>query len=116
MVIAQFDSVYKVVTLENRAFATSGDYRNYFEANGRTYSHIIDPRTGRPVADRVAAVSVVADTCMMADGLATAMMVMGAKQSIALAERLENTACMVVERKKDGKLVDSFSKGFILSD
>ncbi len=63
--------------MSNRAFATSGDYRNFFEVNGVRYSHVIDPRTGYPVSNGVASVSIVADTCTLADGLATAVMVMG---------------------------------------
>ena len=59
------------------AMATSGDYRIYFEADGERYSHTIDPTTGRPVVDPIASVSVLADSCMIADGWATALTAMG---------------------------------------
>lgn len=68
--------------------ATSGDYRNYFEQEGEHYSHTIDPGTGRPVKHRLTSVSVVADTAMWADALATAMMAMGPEKAMDLAEQL----------------------------
>lgn len=70
-------SVQKIVNLKDKAIATSGDYRNYFEDNGVRFSHTIDPSTGRPISHRLASVSVIADSCAEADALATAFMVMG---------------------------------------
>jgi thiamine biosynthesis lipoprotein len=105
-----------VVALEGNALATSGDYRNFFEMGGRRYSHVIDPRTGYPVANGVVSVSVIADTCTRADGLATAMMVMGADAAIALANRMSDASCFVVVQKADGSLVDYRSEGFVLAD
>ena len=69
--------VHTAVTLVNAGMATSGDYRNFFESRGVRYSHTIDPATGRPVGHSLAAVSIVAPTCMEADALATAVLVMG---------------------------------------
>jgi thiamine biosynthesis lipoprotein len=113
---AAADDVYRVVALEGNALATSGDYRNFFEMGGRRYSHVIDPRTGYPVANGVVSVSVIADTCTRADGLATAMMVMGADAAIALANRMSDASCFVVVQKADGSLVDYRSEGFVLAD
>jgi FAD:protein FMN transferase len=109
---AAFDAVYKVVELRDQAFATSGDYRNFFEANGVRYSHIIDPRTGYPVANGVASVSIVTGSCTLADGLATAVMVMGADQGLDLINRLDGVEGLVIVEKKDGTLLDYYSKGF----
>ncbi len=72
--------VQQLVDLHGRAIATSGDYRNYFEADERRYSHAIDPRTGRPVTHTLGSVSVVADTALEADAASTALMVMGPEQ------------------------------------
>jgi len=109
---AAFDEVYKVVELRNQAFATSGDYRNFFKANGMRYSHVIDPRTGYPVANGVVSVSIVADNSTLADGLATAVMVMGADKGLDLVNRLAGVEGMIVVEKKDGTLVNYFSRGF----
>lgn len=77
-----------VVRLTNHALATSGNYRNLVEVDGRKVHHTMDPRSGRPAVTDVASVSVVAPTCREADAVATAAMVLGAEQGMALVERL----------------------------
>jgi thiamine biosynthesis lipoprotein len=90
-----------VVRLSGRAIATSGDYRTYFEENGRRYSHVIDPRTGLPIAHDLASVSVVDVTTMRADALATALMVLGPDHGPRLAEH-EGLAALFVIRNHHG--------------
>ncbi len=94
-------SVQHVVALGDRAMATSGDYRNYFEQDGVRFCHIIDPRTGRPVDHRLASVSVLADNCMEADALATALFVLGAEAGMDLVTTQGIPALFVV-RTDDG--------------
>ncbi len=108
---AAVSAVYKVVSIHNQAFATSGDYRNFYEFNGKHYSHVIDPRTGYPVSNGVVSVSIIADTCALADGLATAVMVMGAEKGLELVNRLKNVECFIVVQKPDGGLLDFYSTG-----
>jgi thiamine biosynthesis lipoprotein len=103
--------VYKALTLEDRAMATSGDYRNFVEIDGRTYSHIIDPRSGFPVSNGVVSASVIAPSCTLADGLATALMIMGSREGIRLLNRLEKVEGLIIVRKPDGTLVDHLSEG-----
>jgi thiamine biosynthesis lipoprotein len=79
-------SIATTVSLSDVALATSGDYRNYFEANGRRYSHSIDPRTGYPVAHDLVSVTVVHRSCMIADAWATALTVLGAERAMAVAQ------------------------------
>lgn len=102
--------VYAVVNLDGAGLATSGDYRNFFEENGRIYSHTIDPRTGYPVTHALASVTVVTSTAMQADALATALMVMGPEEGFALAER-EGIAAFFIVKADDG-FVDKASKAF----
>ena len=78
--------VGEIVALENRAIATSGTTEDFFEQEGRHYSHIIDPKTARPVEHPPMAVSVVADTTMEADAWATALVVLGPERGYALAQ------------------------------
>lgn len=85
-----------VLPLSGRSLATSGDYRFYFEHAGRRYSHEIDPATAEPITNGLASVSVVADDCMRADALATALIVMGPERGLALARRLELPALFIV--------------------
>jgi thiamine biosynthesis lipoprotein len=106
------DEVYRVAFLRDEAFATSGDYRNYFVRDGVRYSHVLDPRTGRPITNRVVSVSIRAPDCTLADGLATAVMVMGAEAGLALVERLDDVEGLVVVETPEGGLQDHPSTGF----
>ena len=90
-------SVQTVVHLSDTAMATSGDYRNFFEHEGRFYSHTIDPRTGYPVAHNGASVTVVAETAAFADAAATALLVLGPDAGMRLAEQ-ENIAAYFLLR------------------
>jgi thiamine biosynthesis lipoprotein len=78
-------SVQSIVHITDRGMATSGDYRNFFEYEGVRYSHTIDPATGRPVTHDAAAVTVIGDTSAEADGLATALLVMGPDDGMRFA-------------------------------
>ena len=76
-----------IVTPGNKALATSGDYLNFFEIDGKKYSHSINPVTGRPEMNRVAEVAVIANTVAEADALATMFMVLGDKKGLKLANQ-----------------------------
>lgn len=108
---APVNQVYKVVPLTDKAMATSGDYRSFFAINGKRYSHVIDPRTGRPIANGVVSASVIADNCTFADGLATAIMVMGHAKGLALVNRLDGVECLIVVMRADNTLQDYYSRG-----
>ena len=112
---ASYDNVHKAVFLYNKALATSGDYRNFFVKDGTRYSHVMNPKTGYPVSNGVVSVSILADTCTFADGLATAVMVLGHESGLELVNRLNNVECLIIVQEKDGALVDYYSKGFQLS-
>ncbi len=103
-------SIYQVIPLDGRAVATSGDYRNYFERDGVRYSHILDPRSGRPITHRLASVSVVGPSCMRADAWATALMVLGPEAGYNLALEHELAALFIV--KRDTGLVDKATPAF----
>jgi thiamine biosynthesis lipoprotein len=89
------------IALDERAIATSGDYRHVFEDGGRYYSHHIDPRSGYPVPHEVASVSVLADDCMQADPLGTTLSVMGADRGMAFA-RAHGLAVLMIVRTPGG--------------
>ncbi|CAH0532959.1 FAD:protein FMN transferase [Vibrio stylophorae] len=94
-------AVQQIVSISDHAIATSGDYRNYFEENGRRYSHTIDPATAMPINHRLVSVSVINQSCMTADGLATGLMVMGPEKGLALAEK-EGLAVYMIIKTDDG--------------
>ena len=93
---AQFDrSIMQVVGLSGYGMATSGDYRNYFDEAGQRYSHIIDPTTGRPVTHDTASVTVLAESAMMADAWATALLVLGRERGLKIAQDREIAALFI---------------------
>lgn len=89
--------VQSVIALSDRAIATSGDYRNYREIDGVSYSHTIDPNTGRPVVHALASVSVAEESCAVADGWATTLLVLGPERGFALAQA-RGLAALFIER------------------
>ena len=99
--------IARVLELDRGAVATSGDYRNFFEQDGVVYSHIVDPRSGRPVDHLTASVTVLADTCMEADALATAMTVLGPKEGIAFADARQLAVLFIVREGNTLKEVPS---------
>ena len=90
-----------VVALHGLAVATSGDYRRYFHHARRRASHTLDPRTGYPIANDVASVTVLAPTCMAADALSTALTVMGVEAGLPFAEG-RGLAARYLVREGDG--------------
>lgn len=91
----------RVLPLDGLGMATSGDYRNYREVEGERFSHILDPRTGRPIDHRLASVTVLHPRCAVADGWATAMMVLGPEEGKEVA-LLEDLTVLLVARRGDG--------------
>lgn len=91
---------------DNIAVAGSGDYRNYFEQDGRRYSHEIDPRSGRPVTHRLAAAYVIDESAARADALATAYMVLGPEAAETLASRLNQAVYFIY--KADGNEFEDY--------
>jgi thiamine biosynthesis lipoprotein len=87
--------------LQNAAVATSGDYRRYFEFDGQRYSHIIDPRTSRPIAHNLAAVTVAADTALEADVWDTALLVLGPERGYRFAVERKLAALFI---SREGEL------------
>ncbi len=108
----------KILKLKNTALATSGNYRNFFESESKRFSHTIDPKTGRPVMHTLASVSVVDESCMKADALATALMAMGPDEGYTFASQNKIAAYFVYgedsqsDRKFVTKETDEFTKAF----
>ena len=108
---ARPEDIYRVVTLRDQSFTTSGDYRQFFIQDGVRYAHHIDPVTGYPVRSGLVSVSILAaDSCAFVDGLGTAVRVMGVEKGLALIERLEGVAGFLVVEAPDGALRDHLSR------
>jgi len=103
-------NVARALSLTDSAVATSGDYRNFFEMDGKRYSHTIDPRTGFPVAHDLVSVTVIHSSAMLADGWATALTVLGAAEAMEVALEQE-LAVYFIRRDEDG-FISSSSEAF----
>ncbi len=103
--------VFSVLPLTDVSLATSGDYRNAYVVDGQRYSHTIDPGTGRPVEHPPGSVSVLADDCMTADAVATALMVLGAEKGVAWAESNDLAVCFL-QRGTGTEIITKMSSRF----
>lgn len=99
-----------IVRLKDLSLATSGNYRNYYEKDGRIYAHIIDPRTGYTAKHNLLSASVFARDCMTADAYATAFMVLGLDNSKELLEALDVDA-LLIYLSKEGEIESFVSEG-----
>ncbi len=94
-------SVQQYLVPKDNAIATSGDYRNYFEADGKRFSHIIEPDTGKPINHNLVSVTVIHPSSMTADGLSTALMVMGLEKGMTFAVK-NNLAALFIAKTEHG--------------
>ena len=90
-----------LLALHGLSVATSGDYRRFFEDGTARFSHTIDPRSGMPIANQLASVTVVHEQCMAADAWSTALTVLGVEAGMALAEE-QGLAARFLQRDGDG--------------
>jgi thiamine biosynthesis lipoprotein len=99
----ELDEVQAIVKPDGRAISTSGSYRNYYELDGQRYSHIIDPATGKPITHRLVSATVITPTALEADGLDTALMVMGPEKAMAFAKQQRLAVYLVIKTDKGFK-------------
>jgi thiamine biosynthesis lipoprotein len=99
--VQQNTPLQTILALHGLSVATSGDYRQQWEHEGKRYSHTIDPRDGHPLQHSLASVTVLHPECMKADALATAMLVMGLPAGLAYAEQL-GLPCRFISRSATG--------------
>ncbi len=85
-----------IIHTEDIAMATSGNYRNFYYEGTERRSHTIDPRTGYPVNHNLLSATVVASSCMRADALATACMVLGSQEALTMIEQTDDAACYLI--------------------
>ena len=104
-------ALQRTLPLSGLSLATSGDYRNFYEVDGKRYSHLIDPREGRSVSHTLASVSVVDHTCMRADALASGLLVLGPEAGYELAVR-EDLAVLFLIRTDDGGIEERPTPSF----
>ena len=105
------DEILGYLELKNEATATSGDYERFFEFDGKRYSHIINPQTGRPVSGTLAT-TIVAPTGTAVDALSTIVFVLGHEKGMELIKKIPNADAMIAYEDKDGKIAIDMTEGF----
>lgn len=104
-------AIQSVVELVDQSMATSGDYRIFYDDDGKRYSHTLDPRTGRPVEGGPASASVIAPSATRADAWATTLMVLGVEEGLALADE-HGIAALLLVREPGGEIVERKSEAW----
>ncbi|MFW0753995.1 FAD:protein FMN transferase [Pseudomonas sp. H11T01] len=100
----------RVIAVDGYGVSTSGDYRNYFEQDGRRYSHTFDARTGAPIKHALASVTVIHPSTLMADGLSTLLLILGPQRGWDYAEKHDIGAFFVI--RADTGFVTRTSQAF----
>jgi thiamine biosynthesis lipoprotein len=90
------DTLQEIISSEDLCMATSGNYMQYYFVDGKRRSHTIDPRTGHPVEHSLLSATVTASSCMRADALATACMVLGEEDALKMIENTNDAACYLI--------------------
>lgn len=104
--------IEKIVYMDKGAITTSGNYRRYYESNGKKISHLLNPKTGYSLQNELISVTVYAKNAMTADGYDNAIMGMGLKKGLAFVDKNKNLAAHFIYRKNDGTVADTLSKRF----
>ncbi len=110
---ASLNEYLSTVSLKDRALASSGNYRNFYNVNGIKYGHTMNPLTGFPYQDELLSVTILAQDCMTADALATACMAMGFKRAKEIIDNMSSVDAIFMIGDTGGEIKQVFSNGFI---
>lgn len=108
---AALNSIYKKARLTDVAMASSGNYRNYFELDGRLYSHTLNPRTGHPERNEILSATIFAPDCMTADAYATACMVAGLSEARKIIDAQEGIEAFFIYTNSQGEMSELLTDG-----
>lgn len=109
---ARLNDFEVIVNLSGVALASSGNYRNFRVIDGKRYGHEISPKSGYPIQTDVLSASIIAEDCQMADGYATACMVMGVEKSLEMIESIDGVEVLLIADKNGEDYAYHFSSGF----
>jgi thiamine biosynthesis lipoprotein len=101
-----------VISFESGAITTSGNYRKYLLRGNKQISHLIDPKSGYPLANEMVSVTVYAKDAITADGYDNVLMAMHVNEALDFVAQRKNLEAYIIYRKPDGKLADTLSVGF----
>jgi len=110
----QQDRFQAIIEVTDKAVASSGNYRKFKvdEETGMKYAHTINPKTGKPIQTNLLSVTIVSESCMQADALATACMIMGVEKSIEFINSKPELDAMLIYSDPKGEWLKHQTKGF----
>ena len=103
--------IEEILQITQMSMATSGNYRNFYEKDGKKYAHTIDPRTGTPVQHSILSSTVLAQNCATADAFATAFMVLGMEEAQKVLAKHTELMAFFIYTDKDGNICEWYSEG-----
>ena len=106
------ESIQQVISIKEGALTTSGNYRNFHKQNGKTFSHLMDPKTGYPFQNELISVTVWAAKAMNADGYDNVLMGLGLKKALHFLMSRPQMQAYFIYRDKNGRVADTASSGF----
>jgi thiamine biosynthesis lipoprotein len=106
------DELQTIISITDCAVTTAGGYRKFYIKDGKKYSHIINPHTGRPIDNNMLSVTVVAPTGIMADAYDTPFMVLGVDSCLKICKRTPGLECYLIYSDNKGKNKIIYTKGF----
>lgn len=109
------NEIMAVVKLASKTVVTSGDYERYFIKNNKRYHHILNPKTGYPTSNNIISATVIDESSLIADALATSILLLGEKKGLKLAEQLDCDA-MLITNKKELFMTDGMKKLINVTD
>ncbi len=111
---SEFREIENVLSVTDKAVATSGNYRKFYEKDGKKYAHTIDPKTGLPVQHNLLSATVISNSCALADAFATAFMVVGADSALRIIEANPELKieCYLLEADDKSGFTRKMSQGF----
>jgi thiamine biosynthesis lipoprotein len=101
-----------VISFNEGAVTTSGNYRKYLQAGGKKISHLINPKTGYPLDNQLISVTIYAKDAITADGYDNAVMAMGVQEALAFVSARKHMEAYLIYRRKDGAVSDTLTTGF----
>jgi thiamine biosynthesis lipoprotein len=108
---ASLTDIQRIVKLDNRCLATSGNYRNYYEVDGQKYGHTINPHTGYPERTNLLSATILAPEAITADAFATACMALGLERALAMIKKQPGLDAYFIYADKDGSLKSVYTDG-----
>lgn len=108
------NEIQEIIESTSLCMATSGNYRQFYYEGGLRRSHTIDPRTGYPAESDLLSATITSSSCMRADALATACMVLGSDSALAIIDRLPGTECYLIIAGENDEMLIKTSNGFPL--